>query len=77
MNITEIKTILKASKTIAFKLPNGTLVPAHFHVTEIGKVHKDFIDCGGKRRQESKISFNCGKRMTTITVYTQKSLSAS
>ena len=57
MNITEIKTILKASKTIAFKLPNGTLVPAHFHVTEIGKVHKDFIDCGGKRRQESKISF--------------------
>lgn len=35
-------------------LPDGTSVPAHFHVTEVGRVRKDFIDCGGTvRRLES------------------------
>ena len=28
-------------------LPDQSFVPAHFHVTEVGRVHKDFIDCGG------------------------------
>lgn len=32
------------------RLPDGSFVPAHFHVTEIGRVHKDFIDCGGTTR---------------------------
>lgn len=31
-------------------LPDGSFVPAHFHVTEVGRVHKDFIDCGGTTR---------------------------
>ena len=31
-------------------LPDGSFVPAHFHVTEVGRVQKDFIDCGGTRR---------------------------
>jgi hypothetical protein len=31
-------------------LPDGDLVPAHFHVTEVGRVQKDFIDCGGTIR---------------------------
>lgn len=31
-------------------LPDGRFVPAHFHVTEVGRVQKDFIDCGGTRR---------------------------
>lgn len=31
-------------------LPDDDIVPAHFHVTEIGRVHKDFIDCGGTAR---------------------------
>jgi hypothetical protein len=31
-------------------LPDGSFVPAHFHVTEVGRVHKDFIDCGGTVR---------------------------
>lgn len=26
-------------------------VPDHFHVTEVGKVNKTFIDCGGTRRE--------------------------
>ncbi len=31
-------------------LPDGDFVPAHFHVTEVGRVRKDFIDCGGTVR---------------------------
>ena len=31
-------------------LPDQSFVPAHFHVTEVGRVHKDFIDCGGTTR---------------------------
>jgi hypothetical protein len=34
-------------------LPDGSFVPAHFHVTEVGRVQKDFIDCGGTRRSTS------------------------
>ena len=30
-----------------FVLPNGDLIPPHAHVTEVGHVTKNFIDCGG------------------------------
>jgi len=30
-----------------FVLPNGDFIPAHAHVTEVGYVAKNFIDCGG------------------------------
>ncbi len=57
MKLTEIKEHLKELKTIAFQLPDGSLVPEHFHVTEVGKVTKHFIDCGGVLRKEEKINF--------------------
>ncbi len=57
MTIEEIKKILSESETIEFKLPNGELVPAHFHVTEVGKVEKNFIDCGGTMRHELIANF--------------------
>jgi hypothetical protein len=34
-------------------LPSGEFIPDHFHVTEVGRVDKDFIDCGGTRRIDS------------------------
>ena len=34
-----------------FMLPSGEFVPDHFHVTEVGRVQKSFIDCGGTRRE--------------------------
>jgi hypothetical protein len=37
---------------ISFWLPDGTEVPEHFHVTEVGRVEKRFIDCGGTRRDK-------------------------
>lgn len=57
MKLSEIKSKLNELETIAFKLPNGTLVPSHFHVTEVGKITKNFIDCGGTVRYEEVVNF--------------------
>ena len=57
MKLSEIKSKLKTLETIAFELPNGQLVPSHFHVTEVGKITKDFIDCGGTIRHEEVVNF--------------------
>lgn len=57
MKLSEIKTILSNGNNIAFELPNGELVPNHFHVTEVGKISKHFIDCGGTVRQEEVANF--------------------
>lgn len=57
MKLSEIKNHLKGLETIAFQLPNGQLVPRHFHVTEVGQVTKHFIDCGGKIRKEEVVNF--------------------
>jgi hypothetical protein len=52
MNVGELKTALAEVPDAALHLmlPSGDFVPAHFHVTEIGRVQKDFIDCGGTTR---------------------------
>jgi Family of unknown function (DUF6428) len=52
MTIDEFRTTLEASPTAAlhFRLPDGDSIPAHFHITEVGRVQKDFIDCGGTVR---------------------------
>lgn len=57
MKLSEIKAILTKVDLLKFELPDGTLVPSHFHVTEIGKVSKQFIDCGGTKRSEEVINF--------------------
>ena len=57
MKLSEIKKQLKSLSQIAFQLPNGEWVPHHFHVTEVGKVSKDFIDCGGVVRKEEVANF--------------------
>lgn len=36
---------------LKLQLPHGGEVPVSFHITEVGVVQKDFIDCGGTRRQ--------------------------
>ncbi|HET8838138.1 MAG TPA: DUF6428 family protein [Flavobacteriaceae bacterium] len=57
MRLSEIKSALNQLETIAFQLPNGKLVPNHFHVTEVGKITKHFIDCGGTVRNEEVANF--------------------
>ncbi len=57
MTIFEIKQALAEVAAVNFRLPTGEYLPAHFHVTEVGLVHKHFIDCGGVERQEKVASF--------------------
>ena len=57
MNLFEIKEKLSNLDTIGFELPNGEMVPGHFHVTEVGKITKNFIDCGGTVRNEVAVGF--------------------
>lgn len=57
MKLSEVKDHLKQIEQLTFKLPNGNLVPSHFHVTEVGKVSKHFIDCGGTVRKEDVVNF--------------------
>lgn len=42
-----------AQLPLSIKLPDGSPLPAHFHITEVGHVRKEFIDCGGTRRSAS------------------------
>lgn len=57
MRLSEIKTILETVETVNFRLPDGSYVPEHFHVTEVGVVTRNFIDCGGTVRKEVVANF--------------------
>lgn len=55
MKITELKNELNKRPTahLRFVLPNGETIPAHAHVTEVARIDKRFIDCGGTLRNDS------------------------
>ena len=57
MKLEQIKKYLSTVETVNFELQNGTTVPEHFHVTEVGVVTKIFIDCGGTIRNEKVANF--------------------
>lgn len=57
MKLSEFKQQLASATELNFQLPDGTLVPGHFHVTEVGQVTKHFIDCGGTVRNEKTVNF--------------------
>lgn len=57
MKLSNFKKELQSKTQIAFELPDGNLVPRHFHVTEVGQVEKHFIDCGGVVRREKVVNF--------------------
>jgi hypothetical protein len=57
MKLSEIKKHLETATAVNFQLPNGTFVPEHFHVTEVGIITKNFIDCGGRVRAEKVANF--------------------
>lgn len=52
MNVHEFLAHLRSNseKAITLRLPDGSFVPAHYHITEVGHVTRRFIDCGGTRR---------------------------
>jgi len=57
MKLSEIKHILNSLESVNFQVQDGTAVPEHFHVTEVGVVSKHFIDCGGTVRNEKVANF--------------------
>lgn len=57
MTLEKIKEILPTLENVEFQLEDGTFVPEHFHVTEVGQITKKFIDCGGVIREESVVNF--------------------
>ncbi len=54
MKLSEFKRILSknASQNIRFTLPTGSKIPPHAHVTEVARIDKQYIDCGGTRRTD-------------------------
>ena len=52
MTFREFKAVLHqyAGHAVQFDFLAGGQIEPHFHVTEVGKVTRDFIDCGGTRR---------------------------
>jgi len=57
MKLSEVKQHLSNAESVNFKLEDGSMVPEHFHVTEVGIITKDFIDCGGVVRHEKVANF--------------------
>ena len=57
MKLHELVTALQKSPTTfpRFVLPDGDYIPAHAHVTEVGHVVRNFIDCGGLTGKEEKV----------------------
>lgn len=56
MRLKEFKTLLNEMETIHFKLENGSKVPEHVHVTEVGLLTRNYIDCGGSIREDKTIN---------------------
>ena len=56
MNLESLKRMLAGDPSAQLMIQIGSEqnVAAHFHLTEVGKISKDFIDCGGVRRSSEK-----------------------
>jgi hypothetical protein len=63
--ITDLIDVLRTGRpdSLRIVLPNGDGVPSHFHVTEVGRVQKDFMDCGGTIRR----NVNCQLQLLVAT----------
>lgn len=55
MTLAEFAAVLSANPdaAVGILLPDRSSVPSHFHVTEVGRVQKDFVDCGGTVRRST------------------------
>jgi len=55
MKLHELKNLLAQNPAalVRFRLPIGDFIPAHAHVTEVARIDKRFIDCGGTLRTDA------------------------
>ena len=56
MLLRELKELLTehSYRNIRFVLPTGTALSPHAHVTEVARIDKKFVDCGGTFRSETR-----------------------
>jgi hypothetical protein len=57
MTLRNLQRVLEGNpnRSPRFILPDGDYIPAHAHVTEVGHVVRNFIDCGGLIGKEEKV----------------------
>ena len=55
MKIQPFLQTLASMSELRWALPDGSLVPAHAHVTEVALMTRRFVDCGGTHRMERRI----------------------
>lgn len=53
ISVSTLKRALAAAPSLPLEViwPDGEPIEPHFHVTEVGRVQKDFVDCGGTLRR--------------------------
>lgn len=53
LTVSALRTALAGAADLPITViwPDDEPIEAHFHVTEVGRVQRDFVDCGGKVRQ--------------------------
>lgn len=54
LTISQLRAALAAAPALPLAVlwPDGDPIEPHFHVTEVGRVQKDFVDCGGTVRRQ-------------------------
>src|SRR4026207_538357 len=57
MTLRKLHSVLETNPELfpRFVLPDGDYIPAHAHVTEVGHVVRNFIDCGGLTGKDEKV----------------------
>ena len=55
MKLIEFRALLSqhADALLRFQRPDGSLLPIHAHVSEVARVEKHYIDCGGVLRADA------------------------
>ncbi|MGM0507133.1 MAG: DUF6428 family protein [Bacteroidota bacterium] len=56
MKRSELTYHLSYLDELTVRLPDGSYLPEHFHITEAGITTKSFIDCGGTTRTDRQLT---------------------
>lgn len=55
MKLLQLKSYLEDKGPLTFNLKDGSKVPAHFHITEVGLQKRESIDCGGASHYQENV----------------------
>ena len=56
LTLSGLRAHLTRAPHLRLVLPDGTAVPAHAHLTEVGESTRRFIDCGGTVRHQRSVT---------------------